>query len=419
MQTSAVIPTSVGNYVLGRKIGTGAFATVWEATHRVSNMKVAIKVVDNSAFVCEERRTFFVRELSILKMTDHPFIAKLFEVVSTLDFTFVVMEFASNGSVLSYINEHGRMREKIARRVFLQLVLALEYLHDVRHVAHRDLKAENVLLDRNMNVRLIDFGVSNVFTPNSPELLSECGSPAYAAPEMVSGSPYTKAADLWSTGVLLYGMTVGRLPFETGGSMGELVRAIVETEPVFPKQIPARIVELIRRLLEKDPKKRATISEVKNCAWFGGGECKEFIALPFATDRQWLVGGMRHDIVERIAEMGIDVRTLPGSILRDEYTNDTAVYYMLRREEITDGINEVIKAMKVTKKRQKIVKMKNGSAATGPKEDLNQMRLRMFRDYPGVVPKITEAVPRSTSIKRLRGGVGLITRPKIAIRGRL
>ena len=153
------IPDKIGNYLLKTKIGQGSYATVWKAENLYTKKSVAIKIVANSSLDTEESKNRFIREISIIKQMDHPFISKLFEVINTPDHTYLVMEYAENGSILTFINSKGRLPEPQARRYFSQLLSGIEYLHNEKHVAHRDLKAENVLLDRNMNIRLIEFGV--------------------------------------------------------------------------------------------------------------------------------------------------------------------------------------------------------------------------------------------------------------------
>ena len=190
MKSTSNLPRIIGNYILRKQIGKGSFATVWRAEHLLAKQNVAIKVIDNSTIQDEDARTRFIREINIMKQTDHPFISKLFEIIETPRFTYIVMEYAENGSILTYVNTRGRLPEKIVRRYFSQLISALEYLHNVAFVAHRDLKAENVLLDCNYNLRLIDFGLSNNFSISSPELKAACGSPACASPEMVLGHNY-------------------------------------------------------------------------------------------------------------------------------------------------------------------------------------------------------------------------------------
>jgi serine/threonine protein kinase len=171
-------------------------------------------VVLRSSLDCEEALTRFAREISLLKAMNHPFVAELFEIIEDAGSFYLVMELLEHGNMLEYVNGHGRLNEDQARRYFCEIISALDYLHNWRFVAHRDLKAENILLDRHNNVRLIDFSLSKQFSKAAPTLVTACGSPAYAAPEMIQGHSYTKAADIWSAGVCLFAMVAGHLPFE-------------------------------------------------------------------------------------------------------------------------------------------------------------------------------------------------------------
>lgn len=338
------IPHTIGNYTLKRQIGKGSFATVWRAEHKLAKLPVAIKIIANSSLASEDSQTRFVREVNLIKQMDHPFISKLFEVIKTPKYTYLVMEYAENGSILTYVNSHGRLPEKQARRYFSQLISALEYLHDEKLVAHRDLKAENVLLDRNLNIRLIDFGLSNSFTEEAPELTTACGSPAYASPEMVRGQPYTKAADVWSSGVLLYAMVTGQLPFDDE-NMQRLLQKIAFTEPQYPAYLSPQLVDLLRKVMMKNPDARATIAKIKSHPWFSQSEYSQLLQLQFSTDDQWLVAGVDREIVDEIATFGVDTKALSQSLLCGEYNELTAIYLIMRRNRITDKIKDMMDEM--------------------------------------------------------------------------
>ncbi|KAI4813328.1 hypothetical protein KUCAC02_024660 [Chaenocephalus aceratus] len=191
----------VGNYRLLKTIGKGNFAKVKLARH-----------------VLTGRELF--REVRIMKLLNHPNIVKLFEVIETEKTLYLVMEYASGGEVFDYLVAHGRMKEKEARAKFRQIVSAVQYCHQ-RRIVHRDLKAENLLLDADMNIKIADFGFSNEFTVGS-KLDTFCGSPPYAAPELFQGKKYDgPEVDVWSLGVILYTLVSGSLPFD-GQNLKEL-----------------------------------------------------------------------------------------------------------------------------------------------------------------------------------------------------
>lgn len=259
-------PVTIGNYSLLQLIGSGSFATVWLGEHKITGNKVAVKVISKTNMNSPQSITRFNREISLLKQLDHPFIAQLFDVIEDDEAYYLFMEYVDNCSLFTKVNIEGRLTENAARRYFCQLISALNYLHNEKFIVHRDLKPENILLDKYDNIRLIDFGLSNQFSKSSPNLNTACGSPAYAAPEMIQGYPYTKSADIWSAGVILYAMVAGTLPFDDQ-NVQILLQKVVYTNQTYPASMSRSLVDLLKRLLSKDPKKRLTISQIINHPW--------------------------------------------------------------------------------------------------------------------------------------------------------
>ncbi|TKS92692.1 Serine/threonine-protein kinase MARK2 [Collichthys lucidus] len=192
----------IGNYRLLKTIGKGNFAKVKLARHVLTGKEVAVKIIDKTQLNSSSLQKLF-REVRIMKMLNHPNIVKLFEVIETEKTLYLVMEYASGGEVFDYLVAHGRMKEKEARAKFRQIVSAVQYCHQ-KCIVHRDLKAENLLLDADMNIKIADFGFSNEFTLGN-KLDTFCGSPPYAAPELFQGKKYDgPEVDVWSLGVILY-----------------------------------------------------------------------------------------------------------------------------------------------------------------------------------------------------------------------
>ncbi|KAL8588764.1 MAP/microtubule affinity-regulating kinase 3 [Nucella lapillus] len=209
----------IGKYRLIKTIGKGNFAKVKLAKHVPTGKEVAIKIIDKTQLNPSSLQKLF-REVRIMKMLDHPNIVKIFEVIETEKTLYLVMEYASGGEVFDYLVAHGRMREKEARAKFRQIVSAVQYCHQ-KHIVHRDLKAENLLLDGDMNIKIADYGFSNEFVPGN-KLDTFCGSPPYAAPELFQGKKYDgPEVDVWSLGVILYTLVSGSLPFD-GQNLKEL-----------------------------------------------------------------------------------------------------------------------------------------------------------------------------------------------------
>ncbi|KAI8829753.1 kinase-like domain-containing protein [Chytridium lagenaria] len=178
----------MGNYEILKTVGEGSFARVKLAIHRLTNQKVALKVIDKERLPDEYSLKNIHREAQIMRMLDHPNIIQLYEVMETKKELFLVLEYASGGEVLDYIVAHGRLKEKEARKFIGQIVSALEYCHNL-NIAHRDLKSENLLLDTDMSIKISDFGLSNIFEQGKT-LGTCCGSPVYSAPELIEGKRY-------------------------------------------------------------------------------------------------------------------------------------------------------------------------------------------------------------------------------------
>ncbi|XP_016425136.1 MAP/microtubule affinity-regulating kinase 3-like [Sinocyclocheilus rhinocerous] len=182
---------------------------------------------------------------------------KLFEVIETEKTLYLIMEYASGGEVFDYLVAHGRMKEKEARAKFRQIVSAVQYCHQKR-IVHRDLKAENLLLDADMNIKIADFGFSNEFTIGS-KLDTFCGSPPYAAPELFQGKKYDgPEVDVWSLGVILYTLVSGSLPFD-GQNLKELRERVLRGKYRIPFYMSTDCENLLKKLLVLNPGKRGSL----------------------------------------------------------------------------------------------------------------------------------------------------------------
>lgn len=203
----------LSNYRLGKTLGIGSFGKVKVAEHILTGHKVAIKILNRKKIRQMDMEDKVRREIKILRLFMHPHIIRLYEVIETAHDIYVVMEYVKSGELFDYIVEKGRLMEDEARRFFQQIVSGVEYCHR-NMVVHRDLKPENLLLDSRMNVKIADFGLSNVMR-DGHFLKTSCGSPNYAAPEVISGRLYAgPEVDVWSCGVILYALLCGSLPFD-------------------------------------------------------------------------------------------------------------------------------------------------------------------------------------------------------------
>lgn len=203
----------IGNYVLKQTIGKGSFGKVKLAEHQLTKHAVAVKVLNRKKIRSLNMDNKVRREISIMKLFSHPHVIHLYEVIGTERNIFMIMEYIPGGEMFDYIVKKGKLSEDEARRFFQQMVAGVEYCHKYK-VVHRDLKPENLLLDEHRNIKIADFGLSNMMR-DGDFLTTSCGSPNYAAPEVISGKLYAgPGVDVWSMGVILYALLCARLPFD-------------------------------------------------------------------------------------------------------------------------------------------------------------------------------------------------------------
>ncbi|XP_062199332.1 CBL-interacting protein kinase 16-like [Phragmites australis] len=279
----------LGKYELGRLLGQGTFAKVYYARDlSAGGGSVAIKVIDKARLrrtegMAEQLR----REISIMRMVRHPNVVGIREVLASRSRVFVVMDYACGGELFAKV-ARGRLTEDHARRYFQQLVAAVGFCHS-RGVAHRDLKPENLLLDEEGRLKVTDFGLAAL-----PEQLrhdgllhTQCGTPAYVAPEVLRKRGYDGArADVWSCGVVLYVLLCGFLPFQHDNYV-KMYQKIFKAEYQVPPWVSGDARRLVARLLVVDPSKRISIPEIMRTPWFR----KDFVPpvpSPRVSPKKWL-----------------------------------------------------------------------------------------------------------------------------------
>jgi serine/threonine protein kinase len=179
----------ISNYKIQDIIGKGAFSFVYRAIHLPTQLNVALKVIDIT-FISHEQETSLLEEINIHQSLCHPFIADFFEFFQFESYYIIAMEYVCNGNLSNYIHQKGKLKEIKADKIFLQLLLVIQYLHEVKYIFHRNLNPDNVLLDERYNIRLIDFGLSFCSNNSMPNLTMKWGSPFYIAPEIILGQPY-------------------------------------------------------------------------------------------------------------------------------------------------------------------------------------------------------------------------------------
>ncbi|XP_032380668.1 MAP/microtubule affinity-regulating kinase 3a isoform X18 [Etheostoma spectabile] len=315
----------VGNYRLLKTIGKGNFAKVKLARHILTGREVAIKIIDKTQLNPNSLQKLF-REVRIMKILNHPNIVKLFEVIETERTLYLVMEYASGGEVFDYLVAHGRMKEKEARAKFRQIVSAVQYCHQ-KHIVHRDLKAENLLLDADMNIKIADFGFSNEFTMGN-KLDTFCGSPPYAAPELFQGKKYDgPEVDVWSLGVILYTLVSGSLPFD-GQNLKELRERVLRGKYRIPFYMSTDCENLLKRFLVLNPAKRGTLEQIMKDRWINAG-FEEDELKPYTEPELDITDQKRIDVM---VGMGYNLEEIQDSLAKMKYDEITATYLLLGRK---------------------------------------------------------------------------------------
>ncbi|GAB5583702.1 serine/threonine-protein kinase MARK1 isoform X1 [Prionailurus iriomotensis] len=334
--TSADEQPHIGNYRLQKTIGKGNFAKVKLARHVLTGREVAVKIIDKTQLNPTSLQKLF-REVRIMKILNHPNIVKLFEVIETEKTLYLVMEYASGGEVFDYLVAHGRMKEKEARAKFRQIVSAVQYCHQ-KCIVHRDLKdlgktasentrAENLLLDADMNIKIADFGFSNEFTVGN-KLDTFCGSPPYAAPELFQGKKYDgPEVDVWSLGVILYTLVSGSLPFD-GQNLKELRERVLRGKYRIPFYMSTDCENLLKKLLVLNPIKRGSLEQIMKDRWMNVGHEEEELK-PYSEPEPDFNDTKRIDIM---VTMGFARDEINDALINQKYDEVMATYILLGRK---------------------------------------------------------------------------------------
>uniref|UniRef100_A0A915DZD9 Protein kinase domain-containing protein n=1 Tax=Ditylenchus dipsaci TaxID=166011 RepID=A0A915DZD9_9BILA len=301
-------------------------STVVKVGHRITKTEVAIKIVDKRRLDSENLAKIY-REIQVLKHIKHPHIIKLYQVMESSNMLYLVTEFAKNGEIFDLISKQRRLSEENAREKFWQIISAVDYLHNF-NIVHRDLKAENLLLDSNWQIKLADFGFSNFF--NRDETLNTfCGSPPYAAPEVFEGKRYAgPEIDIWSLGVVLYVLVCGVLPFE-GTNLQYLRNRVLSGRIRIPYFMTSDCENLIRRMLTLDPTKRPSIDQIKKHRWMKPAVFEEKYQFNSLPAKHPDLSEPHPQILRLMNNLGIESSKVRNALLTDAYDNFHAIYLLL------------------------------------------------------------------------------------------
>ena len=366
----------VGNYILSNTIGKGTFSKVKLGIHLPTQKKVAIKILDKEKIKDDSDLERISREIHILTVLRHPNIAQLYETITSERHIYIIMEYVEGHDLFQYIYSLQRLSELKSSQLFRQLISTLEYIHTLG-IVHRDIKPENILLNKQKTIlKLVDFGLSNSYK-HGDLLKTACGSPCYAAPEMISGKEYDGLySDLWSCGVVLYCMLVGKLPFDDE-DIKVLYYNIKSANYFLPPFLSNVSQDLIRRILTTNPKRRITLEEIKKHPFFLIGERTPLM--------KGLLIGVENipvdwDIIKEIKKKyfhgkdSVNEEYRANMIQKNIHNNTTTIYYLMCKEKVENIFNEENSKIKKIKKEK--IRKKNSSK--DKKDDFNYKLKEIF-----------------------------------------
>lgn len=319
--------TDLSFYKLVKVIGKGSFGKVYLGLQLLTNRMVAIKCLEKNWIKDRGVRSKILQEIDILKSASTvPQIVRLLEVFENKTYVFLVMVYAKGGDLLRYIKNKTRLCEDEARDMFLKILTGVCGLHS-RKILHRDIKLDNILLDEHNEPAICDFGVSRRMT-DGEVIHEQCGTPAYIAPEIITGDGYSGLkADVWSMGIMLFAMLIGKMPFK-GSTISDLHLSITTAAFKIPEQpkISAEAKDLIHKMLTVDPDKRLSSFEVLKHSWLKLDPAKvEEIVLKTADNRVYV----DENLVLQLNRYGFPDKAIRDALTNRKMNHATACYYNL------------------------------------------------------------------------------------------
>ena len=322
----------ISQFLLGEKLGQGTFGKVRLATHIFTGEKVAIKILEKDKIYQQEDKDRVEKEIKILKMIRHNNLIQLYQIIQTPKLIYIVMEYSQGKDLFNYIVNNKKINENEACEYFHQIIEGADFLHKMK-ICHRDLKPENLLLE-NKTLKLIDFGLSNTWG-KSGKLKTACGSPSYAAPEMILGESeyYGSRVDIWSCGVILYVMVCGFLPFEDTNT-DKLYKKIIDGKYALPSFVTEGCKDLIRKIMTVDQELRYTIAEIKQHPWYKA--LKPKINEGLLSNK--IVFPCDSEIIAEMREKGFNIDEVRESIILNKHNHLSTSYYLLVKKKIKNNI---------------------------------------------------------------------------------
>jgi MAP/microtubule affinity-regulating kinase len=304
-------------YTFGPEIGKGSCGKVYQATHILTGLQVAIKAIDKLRLKDERKRRKVMNEIKALHRCNGNRVIRLFEVFEGKSELYLVLELMEGGDLYQYVKSHGPVEEPFAKTIFAQLVEAVKLVHSL-NIAHRDIKLDNVLLSANQqDLKLCDFSICRIVLPGI-KVNDFSGTPAYLAPEVLVNCEHDPlVADMWSLGVLLYAMLHAALPFRAD-DIKSLQRIVLAGEISISRSLSAEASDLIMSLLELVPQKRPRLTQVLEHPWM-----KDVCS---AYPRKALVSS---SIISQMKTLGFSATSVRRSLESNELNQATTTYYLL------------------------------------------------------------------------------------------
>ncbi len=344
----------IGNYILSNTIGTGTFSKVKLGIHLPTQQKVAIKILDRDKIKDENDIERISREIQILKVLRHDNIAQLYENITSERHIYIIMEYVDGKDLFQYIYSLTKLNEIKASCLFRQLISALEYIHTLG-VVHRDIKPENILLTKDhKKIKLVDFGLSNSYRHGNL-LKTACGSPCYAAPEMISGKEYNGLySDLWSCGVVLYCMLCGKLPFDDE-KIKVLYRKIKTGDYIIPNYLSDIAQDVLKKILTVNPEKRIRLKDLKNHPFFNLDKIPLSKGILVGIEDIKVDLGLVKEIKEKFFSDidKISEEVICETIKENNHDGITSVYYLMLKKKEEEKKLEIENEKKKEKEKEK------------------------------------------------------------------
>ena len=336
------------DFIIKEKLGEGAFGSVRLGINRQTGEKVAIKILEKNKLKSEDKCRI-EREINILKKLRHPNIVHLYSIIETEKQILLITEYIKGQELFHYILLKKKISEEEACHYFSQIVSGVEYLHKLK-IAHRDIKSENIIIEQNTKtIKIIDFGLSNTYGDKDEGILTtSCGSPLYAAPEMLKGEIYKgNTIDIWSIGVVLYYMICGYLPFQDTDN-AKLYKKIIQGQYTIPMHISVQGRELLNKLMNINPRKRINITQIKNHSWIrlhtnlNNKSENEILIFDTGLNLEKYVIPIDEEIIDELnIKYNLSKIKMRTNILMNKCNDYTTLYELLLNKKISEGKKSV------------------------------------------------------------------------------